>query len=218
MKCKNYKTILDKWQEENASFKELKDLEIHISECSSCMEKYNSINQVKKVSKLLQNNRPEFIGKEKLIENIFSNLPEKKNFNNETTNIIFSQKFKLAMLSMAAGLIVFFMVQQGNDIVKIKQLEAQNRITMEVDYNPIIVKAGLILKFSNKNIVNSYLEKFHDRYKIDINKIDINKILIQKTGLFRFLSKHRMTTLELEILLNNQIIHKKNRSYENDTL
>ena len=221
MKCDKYKAIINKWQVDEANSNEFEGLEKHISGCSSCMAEYNSVKKMKKVNKLLQDNKPELAGKGILINNIFSDLTKKKNLKCEEPkilNTIFSQQFRLAVLSIAASLVVFFMVQQGKDIIKIEKLEAQNRITKEVDYNPMIVKAGLLLKFSDRTLINSYLHKTQEIYKININEANFNKNIFQNTSFLRFFSTNRMTNFEFDALLDSKFIHKKNRSHENDTL
>jgi len=156
MKCDKYIQLLEKFEDSDISADEMQALNIHMDGCSECKEKYLSIEQLKKTISYLRQVKPVLKNRENLIDNIMDQIPEKETSGNNSENknfFLLSYKIRIAITSMAASLILFFIAQQTYDAYSIKQLE--NKFSYQkksVNYS--MVKAGFIINILNKK--NTY--------------------------------------------------------------
>jgi hypothetical protein len=128
------------------------ELEDHIKNCEHCHQEFQTIEQYQTLTAKLQKFTPKLNDKEFFINQVFDQLPD---LNTETkenqakTFRLFPQKIRLFAASLAASLVLLFVVQQTSDALKIKQLE--NKFAYEqrsVDYT--LLKTSLIINLLNQ--------------------------------------------------------------------
>jgi len=170
MKCKEYKSLIDKMMAQKLDSEESEQLTKHIEQCDDCNQDYLSAQNYQSVVGRLQKKDPVLDNKEEFIDKIFEVLPDFRKSTNSGKVIRYrfaNNRFRRAISLVAAALVMFFIIQQTNDALQIQQLEAkisnrQNRI----DYNAIREKSIIRVLAVGKNntrkslLFNKYKQQF----------------------------------------------------------
>jgi hypothetical protein len=153
MECNKYKQLLEKFEEEQISALENEELLFHINNCDRCLQEYQLIEKFKVINAKISQNKPVFRDKENIIDDILNQLPDKPfvKYNNGTQKEHFlPYRIRQVIISIAASLVIFFVVQQGYDAWQIKTLEnRQAYYQKSVDYS--LLKAIIVVNYFNHN-------------------------------------------------------------------
>jgi hypothetical protein len=152
MKCDKYTQLLEKYDNNMLSADEKEDLFLHIKNCGSCKQKFETIEKYKLLMANLQQHKPILKEKEIFIDQILKQLPIKET-NISTTNKknikFLPYNIRLVITSMAASLVLLFALQQTFDAWKIKQLENKFAYQQKtIDYP--LLKATIIINLLNE--------------------------------------------------------------------
>jgi hypothetical protein len=185
MKCDKYMQLLEKFEEEQISAIENEELLFHIKSCDRCRQEYILSEKFKLIGAKIRQNKPVFCDKESLIDDILNQLPDKPfvKYNNGTQKEHFlPYRIRQVITSIAASLVMFFVVQQGYDAWQIKKLE--NRLAYHqnsVDYS--LLKAIVVIKYLNHNT----------DFKLKGLLAKAKKVFIDET-FAKFQNKHELLT------------------------
>ena len=147
MKCDKYKKLIEKLAEEKLSSSETELMLKHAEQCTACQQEYSAALNYKTITTNLKEVKPVLENKGELIDKILNELPDKKKTSEPTKVVKHSfiySKFRRALASAAAILVLFFVVQQTNDAWLVKQLETKiAKKNIYIDYNTIREKSIL---------------------------------------------------------------------------
>ena len=161
MSCKDYKYLIEKLMMKEISDEELNQLELHISECKYCEKDYRAILNMKKITKTIEDTEIQFSEKKELINETLQMLDDKQNKFTINKNFLLSDKLRIAVSSVAAGLIIFFSAQQFYLFSSLQNLESKNSEVMNNNYSKPVVKAVLLAKYTNSLVVKDEFLKLN---------------------------------------------------------
>ena len=173
MNCETYKSLSEKLLNHEISATELKQIKSHIRECNNCKTDYHAIEQMETIKQKLKNANIQLENKDQIINDILNNIDDKPKRNIEATKYLLSRKFKMLISSAAACLIILFMTQQFYLVSKLSRLESRHADYPKTYYSSIIVKSGLIKKYS---------KSLHfKKEQLNINQSKIKAFIIQNS-------------------------------------
>ena len=185
MKCDKFMQLLKKFEEEQISAIENEELQLHIKSCDKCRQEYLLSEKFKLVSAKIRQNKPVFYDKESLIDDILNQLPDKPfvKYNNGAQKEHFlPYRIRQVVTSIAASLVIFFVVQQGYDAWQIKKLENSLAYHQNsVDYS--LLKTIIVINYLNHNA----------DFKLKGLLAKAKKVFIDET-FAKFQNKHELLT------------------------
>ncbi|NJO88397.1 MAG: hypothetical protein HC831_05080 [Chloroflexia bacterium] len=174
MKCDECKLLIDKLIDDNISSLEQETLMGHSKKCKNCNQEYKAALNYKLLLSGLLKATPVLENKNEFIDNVFSKL---SNTNKETKTIklwFVDSGFCKTIASIAALLVLFFMVQQTHDAWLVKKLEEKVAVKhVQVNYSQ--TKEQTFIEFLAKIERNKEIESPMPKWKILFLKKSIAK-------------------------------------------
>jgi hypothetical protein len=151
MKCDKYKVLIDRLIDGDVASNEKAELIDHIEQCELCRQEYQAVLSYLAATSGLSKVKPVFANKKEFIDHVFENLSDINEGTKPVKRVMLlgDSRFRRTIASLAAALVLFFMVQQTHDAWQVKQLEEKvatkqifngNNFTSEQSFVELLTK------------------------------------------------------------------------------
>jgi hypothetical protein len=137
------------------------DLKSHASVCEHCKAEYQSVMDMETIVRHLATSKPTISGKDELIKETLEKLDQKRKTQRGFEVFLMSKRVLTGISSLAAGLLLFFFVQQFYLYSSLQNLETRNGRKVESIYSKDMVKAKLLIKYTDVNKLRYRLNKLN---------------------------------------------------------